>query len=422
MRIILCIKNAATPIIGVILLILISGILAVTSLTFYEDFNENTQGLITSSELSTNIQVDVLSVSRNQVYLRNKEALNVTRVTLEGVECEGNLGVTTPNAFNVNLSSCSSNLSTIEPTLRIETTEFLIEKRIRIVDDQTATSSSDDSTSGFDCSSLPGNWTSVPGSSYFSTSNFCVMQFEAKDVGGVATSQPSLTPWDNINFTDSRTECSQLNTEHSSFDGTFRIITNREWMTIARDVEQQDTNWNSSTKGVGSMFRGHSDGSPFSTLAVSNTGNYYDGTGNSAPSIEQRVLELSNGEVVWDLGGNVQEWVDILENGSTFNGNACSGSDSWYSYFGNDGYSECTFNAPFSKDSAADTRYEMGPLGDYNADNGIGRVYSDSANGRALLRGGIWFDTNLAGAFTAYMLYDPSVANTGVGFRCSYEP
>ncbi|MFP4402665.1 MAG: hypothetical protein ACLFPL_05565, partial [Candidatus Nanoarchaeia archaeon] len=276
--------------------------------------------------------------------------------------------------------------------------------------------------SSVDCSSIPGDWVEVPGNSYFGTDNFCVMQFEAKDVSGVATSQPSSTPWVSIDFPTARSACTDLNTEHSSLDGTFKMITNREWMTIARNAEQQSTNWDSSTVGSGSMYRGHSDNNPSNALAVSDIGDYYDGTGNSAPSTERRVLELSNGEVIWDLGGNVWEWVDLLENGNTIDGNACSGSDGYYSYFGNDGQSECSFVAPYSKDSAANTRYEMGPLGDYNADEGVGRIYSDSASGRALLRSGGWYNGDRAGPFNARLNSAPSVKSAISGFRCSYAP
>ncbi|MFP4402405.1 MAG: hypothetical protein ACLFPL_04195 [Candidatus Nanoarchaeia archaeon] len=116
------------------------------------------------------------------------------------------------------------------------------------------------------------------------------------------------------------------------------------------------------------------------------------------------------------------EWVDLLENGNTIDGNACSGSDGWYSYFGNDGLGECTFNSPYSKDSAADTRYEMGPLGDYNANEGVGRIDSYDFTGRALLRSGSWRPGAYAGAFTASLSAAPLSANTRVGFRCSYAP
>ncbi|MFP4402094.1 MAG: hypothetical protein ACLFPL_02585, partial [Candidatus Nanoarchaeia archaeon] len=319
------------------------------------------------------------------------------------------------------MSSCAQASGQSSGTLTIETDEGVIQQQIRIED--TTSSSTSTSSSSVDCSTIPGDWIEVPGNSYFGTDNFCVMQFEAKDVSGVATSQPSSTPWVSIDFPTARSACTDLNTQHSSLEGTFKMITNREWMTIARNAEQQSTNWDSGTVGSGSMYRGHSDNNPSNALSVSDTGDYYDGTGNSAPSIERRVLELSNGEVIWDLGGNVREWVDMLEDGSSFNGNACSGASlSWSSYFGNDGENECNFNSPYSKDSAADTRYEMGPLGDYNADEGVGQIYSRDFTGRALLRGGLWLSGARAGAFAAYLFGAPSSSDAGVGFRCSYEP
>src|SRR3989339_962293 len=43
-----------------------------------------------------------------------------------------------------------------------------------------------------------GEWIYVPGNSSIGTSNFWVMKYEAKDVGGAATSQAALTPWVSI--------------------------------------------------------------------------------------------------------------------------------------------------------------------------------------------------------------------------------
>ncbi|MFP4401734.1 MAG: archaellin/type IV pilin N-terminal domain-containing protein [Candidatus Nanoarchaeia archaeon] len=274
---------------------------------------------------------------------------------------------------------------------------------------------------GVDCSSIPGDWIEVPGNSYFGTDNFCVMQFEAKDVSGVATSQPSSTPWVIIDFPTARSACTDLNTEHSSLEGTFKMITNREWMTIARNAEQQSANWadgvvGSEVSSGGGLKRGN--------VGIDDSASY-DGANPADRSIEtdtKAMLTLSNGEVIWDVGGNVYEWVDLLENGNTIDGNACSGGGGWYSYFGNDGDSECSFVAPYSKDNATDTRYEMGPLGDYNANEGVGRIYSYDSTGRALLRGGGWGGGADAGAFTAFLDIAPLSEASLIGFRCSYEP
>ena len=44
----------------------------------------------------------------------------------------------------------------------------------------------------------PVGYVYVSGNTSLGTNDFCVMAYEAKNVGGVATSQENLTAWDNI--------------------------------------------------------------------------------------------------------------------------------------------------------------------------------------------------------------------------------
>ncbi len=297
-------KQTISPIISILLLVSITVIISLGMYNFLTNYVQDTQRTVENNTILDSLQIrSILSDSEQSIIQTPFEQINISEVIYEGVECTNNSGVVSGKPLRVNMSSCAQASGQSSGTLTIETNEGVIQQQIRIED--TTSSTTNSSTSSVDCSSIPGDWVEVPGNSYFGTSDFCVMQFEAKDVSGVATSQPSSTPWVNINFTDARSACTDLNSEHSSLDGTFKMITNREWMTIARDAEQQDENWDSSTVGSGSMYRGHSDDNPNNALSVSNTGDYYDGTGNLAPSTERRVLELSNGEIIWDLGGNV---------------------------------------------------------------------------------------------------------------------
>jgi len=96
------------------------------------------------------------------------------------------------------------------------------------------------------------------------------------------------------------------------------MLSNPEWMTIARDVEQVDENWSSGTKGVGVLARGHSDNLPNYALEASADDNdpYYL-TGNSSADLpnygweQRRTHILSNGEKVWDMSGNLYDNVDF---------------------------------------------------------------------------------------------------------------
>ena len=181
----------------------------------------------------------------------------------------------------------------------------------------------------------PTGYIPVPGNSLYQTKDFCVMKYEAK---AVATSAPTVgltTPTTGYNTIDDNnttattaangravasvasgypianidqpTAASYCSTAGAS------LISNAEWMTIARNIEGQLSNWTTGTAastaiGTGGLYRGHSDGTPDTALEAGADNDGYIGTGNSGFSIERRTHTLSNGEVIWDLGGNVWEW------------------------------------------------------------------------------------------------------------------
>jgi hypothetical protein len=61
---------------------------------------------------------------------------------------------------------------------------------------------------------------------------------------------------------------------------------------------------------------------------------------------------------------------------------------------------------------------------DYNADNGIGRVYSDAGDtgARALLFGGSWRSGTDAGLVALYLGHDSSTTSNSLGLRCVVVP
>ncbi len=96
----------------------------------------------------------------------------------------------------------------------------------------------------------------------------------------------------------------------------YALISNPEWMTIARDLELQPENWSGGDVGVGVFVRGHTDDSPRHALNIENLNEPYDQTGNSAADLpgqgweQRRTFVLSSGEVLWDFSGNYWHWVD----------------------------------------------------------------------------------------------------------------
>ncbi|MDD4151790.1 MAG: hypothetical protein PHR68_04200, partial [Candidatus Gracilibacteria bacterium] len=137
----------------------------------------------------------------------------------------------------------------------------------------------------------------------------------------------------------------------------------------------------------------------------------------------KRMHKLSNGNDIWDLAGNSQEYVNGTNNKSSIDGvvvdgNACSdiARHSWNS--SNDLYASCSFT------NASPTFYSkanQGPAGDYNALNGVGRIYSSTTRtNRIFIRGGDRSNTGAAGVFTLHLAHDPTLAYTYIGFRCAF--
>lgn len=134
-------KNAFVPIIAVILLILITSIISLVTFFYFQDYTQNTQDLITTDSSLIPLQVQILSYNRNSALIQfpsNIDDIIITRVTLNGNNCNlAPLGQVTNRFVNINFTNCNESFSTIEPLLRIETTQYIIEQRLRIVDEFT---------------------------------------------------------------------------------------------------------------------------------------------------------------------------------------------------------------------------------------------------------------------------------------------
>jgi hypothetical protein len=263
----------------------------------------------------------------------------------------------------------------------------------------------------------PTNYAQVPANPSLGVTNaFCVAQFEMKNVSGVATSQAASTPWVSISQTDAKSACTSLGTGYD-------LISNPEWMAIAYEIEKTATNWSSGVVGTGMLNRGHSDMSPFATIAVTDINNPYVGTGNNSGQPagsgweQRRSHTLSNGQTIWDLAGNAWEWTDWTLGGALTSGpTSCPGAQ---------------FPAQFPSVScgalsAAD--FMPGNPGgvataDYNSNYGLGYFFGGS--GGAAHRGGDYFFNelyNLAFAGVFSLNLGDGSAKWSVGFRCVFRP
>jgi prepilin-type N-terminal cleavage/methylation domain-containing protein len=255
--------------------------------------------------------------------------------------------------------------------------------------------------SGLSC---PAGFIVVPGSSTYGTSDFCVMKYEAKNVSGVATSTASGSPWVNISQTTATTTAS------AACSGC-QLVTEAQWMTVAQNVLSVASNWSSGTVGTGFIYSGHNDNAPANALAAdSNDANGYAGTGNNSPSNQRRTLTLTNGEVIWDLAGNVWEWTSGFESSGQ---PGISGAGwNWREW------TAITTNGSLAVNPFPSGTGLSGASG-WNSGNGIGQIFSnsDEANLHGFLRGGAWNRGGVGGVLTLDLGSAPSNTGSDLGFR-----
>ena len=267
---------------------------------------------------------------------------------------------------------------------------------------------------GWSSAAVPDTgWIEVPGNSTFTTTNFLLMKYEAKawdtqtsavvaDGGYAAGSgwagNDSQTryqarsvsegrPWvyipQNLAGTyDAREACSALG-------ASYHLVNNNEWMTVSRNATNVASNWTNNQVGNGALFRGNSNSSASLNGSDPLTG------------INTRTLTLSNGQVVWDLAGNVWDWTNNTQT------SAIDTTAGWVEW-----------NHANVAAGAIDL---YGPPSGYLSDKGMGQIYGGALN-NAFLRGGSWNYSTNAGVFALILYYAPSDQGYNIGFRCASDP
>ena len=250
----------------------------------------------------------------------------------------------------------------------------------------------------------PLGYVTVPANALYGiVEDFCIAKYEMKNIAGVATSQAAGTPWVSISQTTSKTTCTALG-------AGYHLVTNNEWMTIARNIENVPSNWSGGTVGSGALNRGHTDNSPGSALAANvSDSSACDGTGQTCSDVvwadQRRTHYLSTGEAIWDFAGNVWDWTDW--NVVT---DKASPQAAWIEI------NAATPTTAMPQQSFYPTNSA------FNATQGTGRYYpGTNGSGGAALRGGTWPAGAEAGVFSLYLLHAPSYANASFGFRCAWS-
>jgi hypothetical protein len=280
----------------------------------------------------------------------------------------------------------------------------------------------------------PPGFIGVPGNSFYNTQDLCLAKYEMKSVndngtlsnGGngnviydsifVAQSRWDGTPWVRLHRDNASNECNNMSPV-ANFAGNYRIPTNAEWQTVARNIEGTDINWSGGVVGSGMIPTGNSDDSEGFLVAdpddsrgyINTNNNETEGWGTGAE--QRRTLNLASGEVIWDLAGNGREWVsdDII--GTSLSPSMGGGFQEFSD----------TNRVP---NPPATNRDLFGPsLTAYDSGAGMGQFYGGSGGG--VLRGGLYgiWGRPTVGIFAVDLDLTPQNETNGAGhaFRCVYQ-
>ena len=255
---------------------------------------------------------------------------------------------------------------------------------------------------------IGGAWVHVPAHLSYVDQDFCVMKYEAQMVADLPFSGASGAPVaGGVSQNGAISRCELLGED-------FHLISNKEWMAIATNIAQIDSNWTGDAVGMGELVRGHTDNVPAEICGASadELNAYVETSCTGEPFVEgvttanqRRTHTLSNGEIIWDFAGNVLEFTSYINPDKPNTGTA------W---------------VEFTDVTASDTM----PLTDlipqfaidnmWNSTQSIGKYIAGNPNvGGALQRGGDRASGINGGVFSANMWDGPNVGSAVLGFRCA---
>ena len=205
---------------------------------------------------------------------------------------------------------------------------------------------------------------------------YCIDQYEvskpdatessAGSDTSMATSKPNVLPWASINQLSAKTAC---------VNAGKHLCTSEEWLGAA-NIQGQVYYLPSDLMVAPYSCNTNSQCTPCKT-------------GNSSGCVSE--------EGVYDMVGNLREWVDeVVDTVKPCNP-------------GSKGY--CYANSTGGWQTSADSNT------DKYGDDGV-YFLANTASGLAVMRGGLWDSGAAAGVFSALLNNAPSLSHSSVGFRC----
>ncbi len=254
----------------------------------------------------------------------------------------------------------------------------------------------------------------VPGSPAFDTNDFCVMKFEAKCVNDSAPTVGLTSPVTVLGgFDDETLPCDDSNAAHVASIASGmpvtnlpqdlarqhcnavggHLMTNAEWMTIARNAEAIGANWSGDETGSGSMYGNDNNSINADTYNQSDVSVQHNNG-----------LRLSTGQFIWRLANNVAEWTDDTCTSG-------SGSGNYYEDASVYDWSDSNLN-DYERDAAGPSDSSWG------VSKNIGQYYGCSTNGNAFVRGGGSDLNSEKGLYGLDLSSSGSTQAGWLGFRC----